>query len=138
MLFGEKLKSLRIGAEYTQDETAGKLGVSLRTYQNYEWCRMYPKQTDIYGRISKLFDVSADWLLGDEDRYVMDAHAKGGAKSRKDVQELLTEVGGLFAGGELSDDDKDKVMRTINDLYWKAKDNNRKYANGKKTEHVQT
>jgi DNA-binding XRE family transcriptional regulator len=127
MQFGEKLKQLRIVANLTQVVTAGKIGVSLRTYQNYEMCKMYPKQTAIYGRISTLFDVSADYLLTEEDKYIIAASEIGGSKAKKDVKALVTEVGGLFAGGELSDDDKDKVMKTINDLYWLAKEKNKKY-----------
>lgn len=127
MLFGEKLRELRQAAGLTQKEAAVKIGVAGRTYQNYEACRMYPKKTGLYKTISELFNVSADYLLSDEDKYIIDAHEKGGFKSKKDVQELITEVGGLFAGGELSEEDKDKVLRTINDLYWKAKEYNKKY-----------
>jgi len=128
MKFNEKLKQLRNTAGLTQAEVAAKLGVTHRTYQNYEAGAMYPRQTAVYGRIAELFGVTADYLLSDEDRYIIDAYEKGGSRSKKDVQALVTEVGGLFAGGELSEDDKDKVLRTITDLYWKAKANNKKYA----------
>ncbi|MCL1852424.1 MAG: helix-turn-helix domain-containing protein [Peptococcaceae bacterium] len=127
MLFGEKLKQLRLAAGMTQEAVAKDLGVTCRAFQNYESGRVYPKNTDIYGKIAKLFDVSADFLLSDEDHYVMDAHSKGGTQSMKDVQALIAEVGGLFAGGELSEEDKDKVLRTITELYWQAKENNKKY-----------
>ena len=43
------------------------------------------------------------------------------------AEKLIEEVGGLFAGGELNEEDKDKVFRAITEMYWKAKDNNRKY-----------
>jgi len=33
----------------------------------------------------------------------------------------------LFAGGELNEEDKEKVFRAITEMYWKAKDNNKKY-----------
>lgn len=127
MKFGEKLKQLRLSKDLTQVETAQQIGVSIRTYQNYEMCKMYPKKTNIYGKIAIFFNVSTDYLLTDEERYIIDASEKGGFRALKDVQALVTEVGGLFAGGELSEDDKDKVMKTINDLYWKAKENNKKY-----------
>jgi len=128
MLFKEKLKQLRRAAGLTQEETAAKLGVTCRAYQNYEAGKVYPKKTEIYGKISALFNVTADYLLSDEDRYVMDAAKKGGAKSARDVTALVSEVGGLFAGGELSEDDMDKVMQTLNRLYWRAKEKNKKYA----------
>ena len=40
-------------------------------------------------------------------------------------------MGGLFAGGELSDDDLDGVMKALQDYYWKAKEDNKKYTSKK-------
>jgi len=127
MLFGEKLRQLRLANGYTQEKAAGGLGVTVRAYQNYEACRVYPKSAAILGKAAAMFSVTADYLLSDEDRYIMDASTRGGARARKDVAELVTELGGFFAGGEFTDEDKDKVMKTINDLYWKAKESNKKY-----------
>ena len=127
MLFGEKLRQLRLANGYTQEKAAGALGVTVRAYQNYEACRVYPKNTAIFGKVAAMFNVTADYLLSDEDRYIMDASERGGPRARKDVGELVTELGGFFAGGEFSEEDKDKVMKTINDLYWNAKESNKKY-----------
>ena len=127
MLFGEKLRQLRLANGYTQEKAASELGVTARAYQNYEACRVYPKSSVVLAKAAAIFNVTADYLLSDEDRYIMDASEKGGAKARREVSELVTDLGGFFAGGEFSDEDKDKVMRTINDLYWKAKESNKKY-----------
>ena len=125
MQFGEKLRELRTQQKWSQTEAAALIGVSLRTYQNYESCRMYPKQTALYGKIAELFHVSADYLLNDEDHYLIDAQERGGESSRNDVEALIHNANALFAGGELSEEDKEKVIRTLNDLYWKARDKNR-------------
>ncbi len=127
MLFSVKLKTLRREKGLTQLEAAKLLGISLRTMQNYESGKSYPKQTSVYAAMASLFGVTADYLLSEEDRFIMDASERGGTEARKDVQALIAEVGGLFAGGELSDADKEKVLRAINDLYWKARDNERRY-----------
>lgn len=131
MQFGEKIRIMRQEAKMSQTELAKAIGVSLRTVQYYELGEKYPKQTDIYGKLASLFNVSADYLLSDEDQYIIEANKKGGVKSVRDVKALITEVGGLFAGGELSEEDKDKVIRALNDLYWRAKDNNKKYSSNK-------
>jgi len=128
MLFGEKLRQLRLANGFTQEKTAGELGVTVRAYQNYEACRVYPKNTAIFGKTAAMFNVTADYLLSDEDRYIMDAAERGGPRARRDVAELVSDLGGFFAGGEFTEEDKDKVMKTINDLYWKAKESNKKYA----------
>ena len=39
-----------------------------------------------------------------DSTYVVEAHEKGGAKAAKDIEELVSEVTGMFAGGELSED----------------------------------
>lgn len=127
MQFGEKLKQLRTQNNMTQVELAAKLGVTPRTLQNYENGRMYPKQTALFGTIAELFNVKTDYLLTDEDYYIMDAAEKGGIKTMRDVQTLVSEIGGLFAGGNLSEEDKEQVMMTINELYWKSKQKNKKF-----------
>lgn len=128
MKFGEKLKQLRVQNHLTQGALAKDLGVSLRTLQNYETCKIYPKQTEIYARIAKKFGVSADYLLTGEEQFLSDAAAMGGRTGLAQAQALIGQVGGLFAGGTLSEEDKDKVLCAINDLYWEAKRNNKKYA----------
>ena len=132
MLFGEKLKQLRKVSGLTQGETAEKLGLTCRTYQNYEACRQYPKNTEVYGKLAALFNVTADYLLSNEDHCLIDAHSKGGARAMKDVQKLIAEAGGLFAGGELSQEDKDKVIIALNDLYWNARQKNKEKYTPKK------
>jgi len=127
MLFGEKLRQLRLANGYTQEKIASELGITARAYQNYEAGRVYPKSSAVLGKAAAIFNVTADYLLSDEDRYIMDASARGGARAQKDVMALVTDIGGFFAGGEFSEEDKDKVMKTINDLYWKSKETNRKY-----------
>ncbi len=128
MKFGEKLKQLRQQAKLTQAQAAEKIGVSTRTYQNYEFCKMYPKQSNLYAKIADLYNVTIDYLLSNEEQLIADAAVKGGAKAKREVQVLISQLGGLFAGGELSENDKDKVMRAINDLYWDAKLKNKKYS----------
>ena len=59
--------------------------------------------------------------------YVMDAKEKGGAKSARDIEDLIGEVTGLFAGGKLNDDALDGAMKALNDAYWIAKEKNKKY-----------
>lgn len=126
MLFSEKLRNLRSEKNITQTELARRLGVSMRSVQNYESGRCYPKNTEMYKKLADIFEVSPNFLISDNDRYIMNAEEQGGKSAGIEVKELLAEVGGLFAGGDLSDDDKEKVLRTINELYWRAKDDKRK------------
>ena len=38
---------------------------------------------------------------------------------------MVAGVSALFAGGELSENDKDAVMRALQDAYWMAKERNK-------------
>lgn len=116
--FARKLKALRTAASLTQEEMARRIGVPLRNYQNYEAGRFYPKSTAVYGRIAKAFDISVDALIGQtaEEEEIDAARA-----ARLQAQRILTMAGGLFAGAELSEEDKDLVMKAISDAYWQAK-----------------
>ncbi len=116
--FARKLRLLRAAASLTQEEMAHRIGVPLRNYQNYEAGKFYPKSTAVYVRIAKSFDITVDELLGGTD----------GAKktdaafaARMQAEEVMAAAGGLFADAELSEEDKDLVMKAISDAYWKAK-----------------
>ena len=128
MLFGEKLKELRKREGLTQEALASEIDVTKRTLINYESGRCYPKQTEIIMRLAKRFSVSADYLMSEADEFVAQAHARGGARGMAQAKELVAEVSGLFAGGELDESDKDAVLRAIMDAYWDAKSDNKKYA----------
>lgn len=128
MSFAEKLKELRREASLTQAELSKKLGIPLRTYQTYEAGVSYPKNIEIYSRLAAFYNVSTDYLLGSEERYITDATERGGTRAGRQVAELLSRANGLFAGGELSDEDKELVMKSLYDIYWDAKLKNSKYA----------
>ena len=126
MKFSEKLRLLRKQKALTQAQAAQAIDVPLRTYQTYEAGTSYPKNTQIYARAASYYGVSIDYLMGAEEKYISDARERGGAAASRQVAELLSRAGGLFAGGELTDDDKELVMKSLYDLYWDAKEKNRK------------
>jgi hypothetical protein len=65
--------------------------------------------------------------LSSADVYTLTAQEKGGARAARDIEELVSEVTGLFAGGQLSEDALEGAMRALNDAYWQAKEKNKKY-----------
>ena len=127
MKFGEKLKQQRTLAKYTQTDLANKIGVSLRTIMNYESGSRYPKQREIYDKLADLFGVEKNYFLSEDEEFVLEAEKKYGSRGAKQAKELISEVSGLFAGGELEDEDMDNMMQAIQEAYWIAKKNNRKY-----------
>lgn len=127
MLFGDRIKELRNLAEMSQQELANRTGLSLRSIQNYESNQRYPKDVAILNKLCAALGTTIEELMKEEDQFILEAASKFGSRGKNDAEKLIEEVGGLFAGGELNEEDKDKVFRAITEMYWKAKDNNKKY-----------
>lgn len=119
MTFSEKLQKARKNKNMTQAELAEKIGVTPRSVQNYELGARYPKR-DILDRICRTLGVRIEALVGSDDFYGI-VEAEDGAEGVKSAKELLSCAGALFAGGELSEEDKDKVMLALQNIYWKEK-----------------
>lgn len=122
MEFGQKLKELRNTRGMSQTALAQKSGISLRTVQNYESGQRHPANIAIVKKLAEILNVSYEYLLDDTSRYVIDAAERAGDAAARDIDTLLSDIQGLFAGGELSQSDKDKVMRAINEIYWESKE----------------
>ena len=120
MTFGEKLRALRIARRLTQEELASSLRITSRTLINYEQGRCLPKQTEVLSRIATLFNVTVDFLMNDEEEVAPRQERSHSAQT--EVQHFINEASALFAGGMLSDEDRDYVVRAINDLYWESRD----------------
>ena len=121
MEFGEKIKERRATLKISQQSLAQKSGISLRTIQNYESGQRHPANISIIKDLAHVLDVPYDYLLDDKAQYVLDAAQKGGAQAALDVDKLISDIHGMFAGGEMSQEDKDKVMRAVNEIYWETK-----------------
>lgn len=98
------------------------------TIQNYELGSRKPSNMVTIQKIADALNTTTEYLLGSSGTYVVEAHEKGGAKAAKDIEELVSEVTGMFAGGELSEDAIEGAYKALTDAYWIAKENNKKYA----------
>ena len=138
MAFAENLKEKRAQSGLTQAELAMKAGVTARTIQNYELGTRKPGNMVIVQRIADALGTTTEQLLSSGETLVVAAHERGGARAAKDINELVSEVTGMFAGGRLSDDALDGAMRALNEAYWIAKDKNKKYGRKKKKDAEET
>ncbi|MDD3767159.1 MAG: helix-turn-helix transcriptional regulator [Eubacteriales bacterium] len=127
MKFGDKLKIARNAKKLKQADLAKLVGVSSRTIQNYETADMYPKNRDIYYKLAEVLEVDVNYLLSEGEDFITEAQNKYGYRGRRDAVRLVEEISGLFAGGSIPEEDKDAIMRAIQDAYWDAKEENKKY-----------
>ena len=131
MTFGDKLKKLREEHNLSQTDLALKLGVSMRTIQNYEASKGLPRTTNIVSKLCEIFSLPADYLMNEKEQFIINAQSQYPVNGKQEAEILVSKLGGLFSGGELKEEDKDKVFRAITELYFDAKEKNKKYGRKK-------
>lgn len=127
MRFNERLKNLREKKGLTQAQLSELAGISSRMIQKYE-CGASRPRFDAAERLASALEVSVSELLGEGGTLAARAGEIYGPRGARQARELTDEVTGLFAGGEMADEDMDAMMRAISDAYWIAKEKNRKFA----------
>ena len=132
MSFGAKLRALREEKKLTQTELAKELGVTLKTISNYETKNLKPRSEEMYLKIADFFDIDVNYLLTIEDNLALNFKEKFGSSAWRDADKLAKNLSSLFAGGDLPEEDKDKLFNSIAEAYYVAKMVNKKYGNRKR------
>jgi len=132
MTFGIKLKELRENRDISQSKLGEIIGVDRRTIINYEAGKSFPRDMNNYRKLAKWFGVTTDYLLSEREEFVARAYIAGGTRGKIEADALVAEAGALFAGGSLSDEDKDAVFYALQEAYWIAKAENKKKYSSKK------
>jgi len=127
MAFGDRLREHRQLANMKQSELAEKVGLTLRSIQNYESNTRYPVNMMVVKKLADALGVTIGDLLEEFDYNIIEAGVKGGSKAQKEVFHLVNKIRAMFTGNELDDDDKDAALRALIDAYWDAKKENKKY-----------
>ena len=122
------MQNLLKAHKLTQDQLAKQIGVGKRAVIGYEIEGRYPKKHDIYQKIADALGCTTNDLLTDTDQFVAKAQEEYGSRGKKQAEDAVNTITGLFAGGELSEEDRDEVAKAIQDAYWYAKERNKKYA----------
>ena len=102
MNFGDRIKSLRIEKDWTQEYVCKKLNISSGALSRYETGMYEPKSLELVKDFADLFGVSTDYLLGKSDIR--------NPEELKKVQ--FANAGGLDTDG-LDDDDLEELQRQI-------------------------
>lgn len=134
MLFGDRLRVLREEAGYTQADLGKLIGASDRVVGYYESNDRFPKKPVILQKLSEVFKVSVDFLVGSEGAFIQSSVQQFGYTGGKQAKEVLNDVQTLFAGGQLPEEDQEEFFHLISEMYFEAKKNNKKY--GRKKEEA--
>ena len=124
--FGERLLEARKEKKLTREKLAGLADISSKTIANYEFGERYPT-IDLASRLAAALGVSVASLIGEEGDIIEKAREEYGSRGVRDLRELIDDVSGLFAGGELPEEDKDALMRAFTDAYFTAKEKNSRF-----------
>lgn len=129
--FAEKLKDARNELGISQTELGSKVGVSLRSVLAYEKGTANPRPKTLLN-LAKVLGVSVKFLTDEacenpledieKDGYIEEARERYGAKGARDVNTLLQENCALFAGGELSQSEKDMFFEALTKAYIACKE----------------
>lgn len=135
MEFGDKIKAARQAAEMTQEALAEKVGVSRQTIFLYETNKRKPKNAAMIIALSRALDVNTDYFLTDDElqqiqeqeAFLDQAGKQYGNRGKAQARQLLDQTSALFAGGDLSEEDKEAFFQTITEIYFDAKAKAKKY-----------
>lgn len=127
MSFATKLKKLREEKRLTQQELADMVDVSLKTISRYELGLSKPRYRKTYDLLAKSLDTSHDYLVTDEEDFVLTARENYGLKAGVEARELADGVVGLMAGGEIPEEDKKAILDAISEAYYIARQENKKH-----------
>ena len=127
MTFGEKIKNLRKAKNLNQTQLANAIGVSLRTIRGWEIEGRYPKQHELYQKLADILGCDVSYLMTEDVSFVTEATDQYGSRGAKQAQQILEQAAAMFAGGELSDDDKTAFMDEIQMLYLDSKKRAKKF-----------
>ena len=108
-MFGKRLKELREHKNLLQKELAAELNVTMQTISGWEISRTTPDY-DTLVKIANFFNVSIDYLLGNEGK----AHKLELEISEKDaLKNALIENGYMNKGEDLTDAELKKLMEFV-------------------------
>ena len=107
MKFNEKIKTLRKAADMSQQELAGKLHIHVTHLSKMENGHLLPS-IDIVQRLMKVFSVSADNLLNDNENSIVELQ-------NHELNEQLMLI------NQLDEEEKNALIKIINSMLTKKR-----------------
>lgn len=122
MKMNEKLELLLGRRRIHKSAFAQTVGITYRALANYLSGSRKPRP-DLLVRIARELDVSAEFLLDDEqdleltieERFIRRVHASDADKAQ--AAQFLAQSRGLFAGNALSPEDKEALLNCLSEIY---------------------
>lgn len=145
MIFGEKLRKLRIERGLTQQKLGSLVGLNARTIARYEAGDTYPLSRETYYKLAEHLDVDVNYLLTENESFLTNIRERYGHKGQLQAEAVLGQIRELFAGGALSDADKEAFVKEMQLIFLDSKEaakekftpkKYRDHSSEKNTDHV--
>ncbi len=127
MTFAEKVRTERNKLGLKQSELATKMGVTTKIISSYETGKSRPRGMKNYERLANALEVNVNYLLTENELFIATSEQNYGYRGKIGAEKLVNELTGLFAGGEMAEEDMDVLMLAVQEAYVMAKKNNKKY-----------
>ncbi|MCH5195190.1 MAG: helix-turn-helix transcriptional regulator [Oscillospiraceae bacterium] len=130
MKLSEKLEYLLTRKRISKTEFAKSVGITYRAFNYYITENRRPRK-DILKRMADELGVTAEFLSDDNADLELSADEKfiktllDSGKTSAGAIKFLEESKGLFAGNSISDEDKEFLIRTLNEIYLDSRKNNK-------------
>jgi transcriptional regulator with XRE-family HTH domain len=126
--FKERLINLRESKGLSQYEVSERLGIKRPRYNAWEQGISKPRP-DMVNKIAAFFEVNPNYLMGFDSKIPDWATPK----DAHDFKVLLEEDGPvMFDGVPISEEDREKIKRVMEAMFWDAKKKNKEKFGRKK------
>ena len=134
--FGDKLKKIRTERNMSQEEMGELLGTSKQVISRYETNQRTPKIT-IVEEYAKKLNVPLDYLINNSISTLQEVTDKDFSfltsqdasvqtpRDERDLAKFLDKSDIMFDGTPLTEEDKDKVRKALEIVFWDAKAKNK-------------
>ena len=129
--FGEKVRNKREEMNLSQEQLASLVGISRRSIVNYETEVKKPYHSTLR-KLATVLGVTTYYLQHDdvedpqanidEEPYVQAARDAYGKKGQEEMASILTQTEALFAGGTITEDQKDILYQALSQAYFRNKE----------------
>ena len=131
---GDKVKALRLAQKISLTELSRRTGLTDRAIRYFENNERTPS-VDAIKRLSAALGVSTDYFMEDDvfeselrkEEFLAKAKEKYGSRGKAQAKYVLEEAAALFAGGKLSEADKEAFIDEMEELFWDSKEEAKKY-----------
>lgn len=127
MSIGKKIKQLRENKGLSQKELADSLGVTQQAIDAWERSITNPRKKSI-DKLSSFFNVNGGFFFEDDIQNKTPSNEMIIKKENKpkDLIKLLEKEEYTLNGEIVTQEDRDKIKRVIEALYWDAKEKNKR------------